>query len=68
MQKMVEMGMDLIEVQDFLEDRGICEENPELVIDYMQSPQYINTLKANFVQKANIHANLQAQGYNYVPE
>ena len=32
---MVEMGMDLIEVQDFLEERGICEENPELVIDYM---------------------------------
>ena len=60
MQKMVEMGMDLIEVQDFLEDKGICEENPELVIDYMQCPQYMNTLKANFVQKANIHANLQA--------
>lgn len=30
--------MDLIEVQDFLDDKCIHEENPELVIDYLQSP------------------------------
>ena len=35
---MVGMGMDLIEVQDFLDDKCIHEENPELVIDYLQSP------------------------------
>lgn len=35
---MVEMGMDLLEVQDFLEDRGICEENPEMVLDHMSNP------------------------------
>lgn len=46
---MVEMGMDLIEVQDFLEDKCIHEENPELVIDYMQAPHYLNPLRANFI-------------------
>ena len=35
MQKMTDMGMDLIEVKDFLEDRGIVEENPELIIDHL---------------------------------
>jgi len=32
---MVEMGMDLVSVQDFLEEKGICEENPEMVLDHM---------------------------------
>ena len=49
MQKMTDMGMDLIEVKDFLEDRGIVEENPELIIDHLQNPQYINPLKQNFI-------------------
>jgi hypothetical protein len=35
---MVDMGMDLIEVKDFLEDKGIFEENPELIIDHIQNP------------------------------
>jgi hypothetical protein len=65
---MVDMGMDLIEVQDFLEDKSIHEENPELVIDYYQNPHYVNPLKANFVQAPNPHAQLQAQGYKYMPE
>lgn len=60
MQKMVEMGMDLIEVKDFLEDKCIHEENPELVLDHLSNPQYMNALRSNFVPKANIHANLQA--------
>ena len=55
---MVEMGMDLIEVQDFLDDRCIHEENPELIIDNLQNPQYFNPLKANFIQAPNQHANL----------
>jgi len=45
---MVEMGMDLIEVQDFLDDKSIHEENPELVIDFYQNPHYVNPLKVNF--------------------
>lgn len=68
MQKMVDMGMDLIELQDFLDDKCIHEENPELVIDYLQNPNYINPLKAMFAQAPNPHAHLQAQGYNYVPD
>ena len=35
MQKMTDMGMDLIEVKDFIEDKGIVEENPELIIDHL---------------------------------
>lgn len=52
--------MDLIEVKDFLEDKCIHEENPELVLDHLSNPQYMNALRSNFVPKANIHANLQA--------
>jgi len=65
---MVEMGMDLIEVQDFLDEKCIHEENPELVIDHLQSVHYLNPLRANFIQAPNPHAQLQAQGYAYVPE
>ena len=48
LQKMGDMGMDLIEVQNFLDDKSIHEENPELVIDYYQNPHYVNPLKLNF--------------------
>merc|ERR1719491_2912101 len=68
MQKMIEMGMDFVEVQDFLDDKCIHEENAELVIDHLQNPGYMNPLKANFVQAPNAHANLQAQGYGYMPD
>jgi len=54
-QKMVGMGMDLIEVQDFLDEKCIHEENPELVLDFLNSPQYLNPLKANFIQAPNPH-------------
>ena len=67
-QKMVEMGMDLNQVQNFLESKGIPEENPELVLDHMTNPGYLNALKNGFKQQANIHANLQAAGYNYVSD
>ena len=43
------MGMDFVEVTDFLDDKCIHEENPELVIDHMANPQYVNPLKANFI-------------------
>jgi len=46
---MVEMGMDLMDVKDFLEDKGIFEENPELIIDHIQNPQFVNSLR-NFHQ------------------
>jgi len=49
-QKMVEMGMDLNQVQNFLENKGIPEENPELVLDHMTNPGYLNALKNGFNQ------------------
>ena len=45
---MADMGMDLLEVQNFLDETSIHEENPELVIDYHQNPHYVNPLKINF--------------------
>jgi hypothetical protein len=46
---MVEMGMDLIEVKDFLEDKGVFEENPELIIDHYQNPQFVNSLRTYYL-------------------
>lgn len=68
MQKMVEMGMDLIEVSDFLDDKCIHEENPEHVIDHLQNPNYINALKRNFIQAPNPMAAVQQHGYGYMPD
>ena len=65
---MVEMGMDLYEVKDFLENKCIHEENPQILLDHMTDPYYINTIKNGFAKQANIHAHLQAQGYNYMPD
>ena len=45
MQKCVEMGMDLFEVKDFLEDKGIPEMSHELVIDNLKNRAYLNPLK-----------------------
>ena len=42
MQKLNDIGYDLMTVKDFLEDKCIVEENVELVIDYMNNPSYIN--------------------------
>ena len=58
MQKMVDMGMDIMQVKDFIEDQGIHEENPELVLDYMGKPTYGNALKHSFAQQkpVNQHA------------
>lgn len=47
---MVEMGMDLIEVKDFLEEKGIFEENPELILDHCQNPNFVNVLRAYSMQ------------------
>ena len=68
MQKMVDMGMDIMQVKDFIEEQSIHEENPELVLDYMGKPTYANALKFSFAQQRpqNQNAGL-AQGYNYNP-
>jgi len=46
-EQMVEMGMDPIEVEDFLDDKGLVENNPEIVIDQLKNPTYVNPLKRN---------------------
>ena len=50
---MVDLGYDLMAVQDFLEEKCIFEENPELVIDYLNNPNYINQLKIQYVPPFN---------------
>ena len=63
---MTNMGMDLMAVKDFLEDKCIHEENPELLLDWLDRPTYCNALKTNFRQPQNPNAAF-AGGYNYVP-
>ena len=67
-QKMIEMGMEYTDLVDFLDEKSIHEENPELILDFMTDPSYVNPLKANFLQPMNPHAQLQAQGYSYQPQ
>ena len=38
MNKLSEMGMDIMDIKDFIEDHGMYEENPEIVIDFMGKP------------------------------
>lgn len=66
MEKMVGMGMDMMQVKDFLEDKCIHEENPELLLDWLDRPTYVNALKSNYMPPHNPNAAF-AQGYNYVP-
>jgi hypothetical protein len=54
------MGMEYTEIANFLEDRCIHEENPELILDFMNDATYVNPLRANFMQPVNPHAHLQA--------
>ena len=60
--KMTEMGMDIMQVKDFLEDKGLYEENPEIILDHMNNPAYQNVLRRNFIQAPNPHLG----GFNYV--
>lgn len=39
------MGMDFIDVKDFLEDKGLSEENIEIVIDHLKNANYRNPLR-----------------------
>ena len=52
MQKCTEMGMDLFEVKDFLEDKGIWEDNVELIIDNAKNRGFINSLRVSKQQNA----------------
>jgi len=48
-----EMGMDFMEVNDFLEEKGIPECNIELVIDYIKDSKYVNRLKKGKSERSN---------------
>lgn len=39
------MGLDVMDVKDFLEDKCIPEMNFELVIDHINNPRYKNPLR-----------------------
>lgn len=47
--KMSEMGMDIMQIKDFLEDKGLHEENPEIILDHLNNPHYRNVLKENYI-------------------
>jgi len=62
--KMTDMGMDLMQVKDFIEEKGMFEENPELIIDHMQNPQYNNELRLRYL--ASQDQQPQRPNYAYV--
>ena len=41
--------MDYVEVKDFLDDKGIVEQNYEIVIDNIKNHQYKNPLRKKIV-------------------
>jgi hypothetical protein len=53
LQKMVELGYDLFGVKDFVEEQGIYEESAEIVIDYLNNPNYVNQLKRQYLPPFN---------------
>lgn len=57
------MGMDPIEVEDFLDEKGLVELNPELIIDYMKDPRYVNKLKMGQPQRQK--SNVEAPRFDY---
>lgn len=46
--KMTDLGYDIMAVTDFLEEKGLFEENVELVIDHLNNPAFENTLKRGY--------------------
>lgn len=43
--------MDLLEVSDFLEERGLHEASFELIQECMKDPEYRSVLKRDFVKR-----------------
>lgn len=39
------MGLDMFQVQDFIETRGLCENNMNIVLDNLNNPQFRCPLK-----------------------
>ena len=47
--KMTQMGMDYNQIKDFIDNKGLYEENPEIILDHLNNPHYHNVLKGGFV-------------------
>lgn len=45
--KAQEMGIDTFQVQDIIEERGIWENNMEIILDLLNKPNLVNPLKFN---------------------
>lgn len=45
LQQCQDMGMDFMEVSDFIETKGIVETSFEIIIDNLKNPNYQNKLK-----------------------
>lgn len=58
------MGLDFMEVKDFIEEKGIVEYNHELIFDYLKDRNYINKLKP---KKNNVPQQQHAYQY-YDPD
>jgi hypothetical protein len=46
---MTQMGMDYNQVKDFIDNKGLYEENPEIILDHLNNPHYQNVLKSGFI-------------------
>ena len=47
------MGYDLFEVKDFIEEKGLAENNMDLIVEYLKNPNYTNPLR-RVIPKRNI--------------
>ena len=45
------MGLDMYACQDFLEQKGICEKDVNIVLDNCNNPNYRNVLKPMMYQQ-----------------
>ena len=45
LQQAAQIGFDLYMCQDFLEQKGICEQQINTLLDNIQNPTYINVLR-----------------------
>ena len=45
LQQCQEMGLDFMEVNDFIDNLGIAEINHEIIIDHLKNPNYVNKLR-----------------------
>jgi hypothetical protein len=49
LQQSQQMGLDMFAVQDFIDNKGLCENNMNIVLDNIGNPQFRCPLKVNFV-------------------